>query len=178
MTVERALVTMALLAALVTVGCGPRTVDFDDPAVRQMVSLLMPERIIVEPFTGLKSFDDDDQPDGLEVVLRPRDSFGDPVKIAGLLRVELYTFNPASGEHQGRQIQQWEIPLVTPQDQRTYWNPFTQMYEIPLELDLGSITPADKYVIEVVYNTPLGEHMISEYVYEQPVRAQTDLASQ
>lgn len=175
---NRAAAWVPILAVVVMFGCGPRGVDFDDPAVRQMISLLMPERIIVEPFTGLKSFDDDDEPDGLEVVLRSQDSFGDPVKIAGLVRVGLYAFNPASGERKGRQIEQWDVPLVTPPDQRTYWNPFTQMYEIPLELDLGSIAAAEKYVIEVVYTTPLGEHMISEYVYEPPLTTETGLASQ
>ena len=76
---NRAAAWLPILVVVVLLGCGPRTVDFDDPAVRQMISLLMPEQIIVEPFTGLKSFDDDDEPDGLEVVIRSQDSFGDPV---------------------------------------------------------------------------------------------------
>jgi len=178
MNLKHAAFAAAVVTTILQLSCGPRTVDFDDPAVRQMVTLLMPERIIVEPFTGLKSFDDDDEPDGLEVVLRSQDSFGDPVKIAGLIRIELYAFNPASGEAKGRHIEQWDIPLVTTQDQRTYWNPFTQMYEIPLELDLASTTPADKYVIAIVYNTPLGEHMFTEYFFKPPLPTETGLASQ
>lgn len=159
-------------------GCASRTVDVDDPASRQMLSLLMPTRIIVEPFTGLKSFDDDDQPDGLEVVLRPVDAFKDPVKIAGSIRVELYHFQPAAGERKGAKIEQWDIPLISMRDQDTYWNRYTQMYEIPLELDVATAEPADKYVIEVTYNTPLGEHMITEYVFEPPLRREARLAAE
>ena len=142
-----------------------------------MLSLLMPAKIIVEPFSGLKSFDDDDQPDGLEVVLRPVDAFDDPVKIAGALRIELYAFRAGAGERKGRKIEQWDIPLTSMRDQRTYWNRFTQMYEIPLELDLASAEPADKFVIEVTYNTPLGEHMLTEYVFAPPLRREGRLAA-
>lgn len=177
MSAHRIFLLTAFLAAVAPGGCATRTVDFDDATVRKMISLLMPERIIVEPFSGLKSFDGDDQPDGLEVVLRTEDAFGDPVKLAGSLRVGLYTFRPASGETKGRQIEQWEVPLVTQRDQETYWNQFTQRYEMPLELDVGSVAQADKYVIEVVYNTPLGEHMTTEYVYEPPLRTEAGLAS-
>jgi len=159
-------------------GCAPRALDVDDPATAQMVSLLMPERIIVEPFTGLKSFDDDDRPDGLELVLRPVDSFDDPVKIAGNVRVELYTFRPASGEPKGQRIQQWDISLTSERAQRTYWNHFTQMYEVPLELDVNATEIAEKYVVEVTYNTPLGEHMISEFVFEPPVHRESWLAAE
>ncbi|MHC4090644.1 MAG: hypothetical protein ACYSUQ_06615 [Planctomycetota bacterium] len=174
--------TVGLLLGLVglpgLIGCAPRAVDVDDPATRQMLSLLMPARIIVEPFTGLKSFDDDDQPDGLEVVLRPVDAFQDPVKIAGSLRVELYHFRPASGESKGRKIEQWDVPLSSLRDQETYWNRYTQMYEIPLELDLAAAEPADKYVIEITYNTPLGEHTVTEYVFEPPLPRESRLAAE
>ena len=157
-------------AALSATGlaCAQRRVDLDDAATAQMLLLLMPDRIIVEPFTGLKSFDDDARPDGLELVLRPVDAFNDPVKIAGALRVELYRFRQASGQRKGAKIEQWDVPLNTPRAQRLYWNHFTQMYEIPLELDLASAAGADKYVLEVTYNTPLGEHMVTEYVFEAP----------
>ncbi len=159
-------------------GCATRTVDVDDPATNQMLSLLMPAEIIVESFTGLKSFDDDDSPDGLEVVLRPVDSFGDPVKVAGQFRVELFHFRPASGEVKGRRIEQWEVPIAKPRDQQTYWNRYTQMYEIPLELDLSSVSPQDRYVLEVTYNTPLGEHMVTQYEFEPPMRRGQGLAGQ
>jgi len=172
-------VVAVLLAGLpVVAGCASRPVNVDDPATRQMLSLLMPAKIIVEPFTGLKSFDGDALPDGLEVVLRPVDAFDDPVKIAGVLRVELFYFRDASGERQGRRIEQWEVPITTPTDQRAYWNRVTQMYEIPLELNLLSVRAEDRYVLEVTYNTPLGEHMRTEHEFEPPVRRREGLTGQ
>ncbi|MCP4251339.1 MAG: hypothetical protein GY778_30250 [bacterium] len=158
--------------------CDQRSVDLDDAATGQMLSLLMPDKIIVEPFTGLKSFDDDPRPDGLELVLRPVDAFNDPVKIAGAVRVELYQFRQASGQRKGAKIEQWDVALNSQQAQRLYWNHFTQMYEIPLELDLASAAGADKYVLEVTYNTPLGEHMVSEYVFEAPPAGPGQLAAE
>ena len=158
-------------------GCASQKVDTANPATRQMISLLMPTEIIVEPFTGLKSFDDADLPDGIEVVMRPVDAFGDPVKIAGVLMVELYQFRPASGERKGRKIEQWDIELASTRDQCRYWNRVTQMYEIPLVLSpealaLGS---GGKFVVEVTYNTPLGEHMITEYMFEPPLVTESGL---
>jgi hypothetical protein len=161
-------------------GCASQKVNLGDPGTRQMLSLLLPAEIIVEPFTGLKSFDDDDQPDGLEVVLRPVDTFEDPVKIAGTLIVELYRFRPASGERKGEKIEQWDVELASKKDQDKYWNRITQMYEIPLMLSPESLTlgAEQKFVIEVTYNSPLDEHMITEYVFEPPLPTQRGLATQ
>ena len=160
-------------------GCASPRIDLDNPATHQMLSLLMPAKIIVEPFTGLKSFDDDDQPDGIELVMRPVDSVGDPVKIAGALVIELYQFRPASAEPKGRKIEQWDVRLASLRDQDKYWNRVTQMYEIPLMLgpEALALGPADKYVIEVTYNTPLDQHMITEYVFEPPLPTRRGLAS-
>ncbi len=153
--------------------------DPGDPATHQMLSLLMPAKIIVEPFTGLKSFDDDDQPDGLELILRPVDTFGDPVKIAGALVVELYEFRPASGERKGRKIEQWDVELASKRDQDKYWNRITQMYEVPLMLSPEALASGQgqDYVVEVTYNTPLGERMITEYVFEPPLSTRRGLAT-
>jgi hypothetical protein len=162
------------------VGCTLTDVDLGDSATRQMLSLLMPAEIIVEPFTGLKSFDDDDLPDGIEVVMRPVDAFGDPVKIAGHLIIEVHQFRPASGERQGRKIEQWDIELASTRDQQKYWNRVTQMYEIPLALgpEAMALGAGEKFVIGITYNTPLGEHMITEHVFEPPLQTETGLAGQ
>lgn len=147
----------ASLAPVGLAGCASQKEDVSDPATHQSLSLLMPARIIVEPFTGLKSFDDDARPDGLEVVLRPVDAFGDPVKIAGHLLIELYRFRPASGERKGLKVEQWDIELTSAADQRKYWNHVTQMYEIPLMLgpEALALEPDQKFVIEVTYNLSL-----------------------
>lgn len=172
-----AIVAVVGAAVLGQSGCTSTKVDLADPATRQMLSLLMPSQIIVEPFTGLKSFDDDDVPDGIEVVMRPVDTFGDPVKIAGHLVIEVYQCRPASGERQGRKIEQWDLELASTRDQHKYWNRVTQMYEMPLTLgpEALALGAKDRFVIGITYTTPLGEHMIAEYVIEPPLRTETGL---
>ena len=154
-------------------GCSTRNVDLDDADTRQMVALLMPQQIrIVEAFTGFKSFDEDDVPDGIELLLQPVDSFGDSVKIAGVVRVELYAFLQASGNEKGDRVcAPWDVPLLTEDDQERYWNKITGMYEVELELPAGIRPTGSKYVLEVTYNTPLTTHMFDECVLELPAAA-------
>jgi hypothetical protein len=174
LNVHFAVVVTVALAGVI--GCASQPAALDDPVTVQSLSLLMPAEIIIEPFTGVKSFDADDIPDGLEVVLRPVDSFGDPVKIAGVVRIELYHFQPASGEPKGRRIEQWDVAINTSREQETYWNNVTQMYEIPLERDVSGMSPDERYVLEVTYNTPLGEHMVSQYEFQPPLHRREGLA--
>ncbi len=131
-----------------------------------MLALLMPSRIeIVEPFTRAKSFDDDATPDGIELLLQAVNFLGNPgLMIAGRVRVELYEYLPASGDQQGRRLENWDIKLTTAENQRTYWNGLTQMYEFRLGIDPTRIPPADKYVLTVSYNSPLGARLRDEYV--------------
>jgi hypothetical protein len=139
-----------------------------------MVELLMPQRIeLVEAFTGFESFNDDESVDGIEVLVRALDTFGDPVKIAGTIRFELYSFQQASGEPAGRRLcDPWEVTLVTQQDQKRYWNLVTGMYEMPLELPDGfrsdARAGAGKFVLEATYTTPLGTHMTDQCEISAP----------
>lgn len=164
-----------MVAAVLLSGCAQRT-NLADADARGMVELLMPQRIeLVEAFTGFRSFDRDDQPDGIEVLVRALDTFGDPVKIAGTIRFELYSFEQASGESAGRRLcAPWEVTLVTQQDQKRYWNLVTGMYEMPLEFPAGFAAEAPakerKFVLEATYTTPLGTHMTDQCVIAAPVR--------
>ena len=126
----------------------------------------MPSRIeIVEPFTRVKSFDDDATPDGIGLLLQAVNSFGARgLMIAGNVRVALYEHVPASGDRKGRRLEHWEIPLTNAEQQREHWNDVTQMYEFLLQVDPAPIALADKYVLEVTYNSPLGEHLADECI--------------
>lgn len=162
--------SIALACLLGGAACTERRAAIQDADTEQMVRLLMPQRIeIVEAFTGFKSFDDDEIPDGIELLILPKDSFGDAVKIAGTIRAELYTYRQASGNREGERVcDPWEIELLTDKDQKRYWNMVTGMYEVELEFPAG-VTPAgEKYVLVVTYHTPLAEHMTDECVLEMP----------
>lgn len=166
------LLSAAPLIACLVLGCAQPSMDLDDAATRQQLALLMPQEVnIVGPFTRFRSFDEDERPDGIELLIQPVNSFGDPVNIAGDVIVELYEFRRASGDDKGAQLQHWDIPLASRADQEAYWNRTTSMYEFRLQLDPATLPQARKYVVLVTYNTPLGEHMITEHVLEVPLAA-------
>jgi hypothetical protein len=174
-------VTSTVLAAALLTGCAQRA-DLSDADTQRMVELLMPQRIeLVEAFTGFRTFDGGEVPDGIEVLIRALDSFGDPVKIAGTIRFELYTFEQASGERPGRRLgEPWEVTLVSQQDQKRYWNLVTGMYEVPLKFpaefrneaaaQTASAGAGRKFVLEATYTTPLGTHMTDECTITAPRR--------
>ncbi len=138
----------------------------DDTAQRRMLAMLMPSRIeIVEPFTGVKSFDDDNTPDGIELLLQAVNSLDNPgLMIVGNVNVELYEHVPASADNRGALLEHWDIELSTAKHQRTYWNQLTQMYEFKLGVDPARIPNKGKYVLVVTYNSPLGDHLSDQCV--------------
>jgi hypothetical protein len=161
---------LVVLAGLLPVGCSRPSVDVSDSATRQQLSLLMPATVnIVGPFTRFRGADDRKHPAEVELLLQPVNAFGDPVNIAGTLIVELYEFRQASGDDKGTKLQQWDIALTTERDQQTYWNRTTSMYEFRLQLGPASPPSSRKFVLQVIYNTPLKEHMIDQYVLEVPL---------
>jgi hypothetical protein len=130
-----------------------------------MIALVMPCRVeIVEPFTRVKSFDDDAIPDGIEVLIRAINALDSPGLMVGRVRVELYEYVPASAEPKGRRLEHWAVELSSTQDQRRYWNPLTQMYEFRLGVDAKAIPRADRYVLMVTYDSPLGERLTDQYM--------------
>lgn len=155
---------LMLLASLNGCAAPPRALD--DAAQREMLALLMPSRVeIVEPFTRVKSFDDNATPDGIELLIQAVNALDNPgLMIAGRVRVELYEYVPASADQKGRRLEHWDIELTTAHEQRTYWNALTQMYEFQLGIDPAKIPPADKYVLAVTYTSPLGDHLTDECI--------------
>lgn len=170
LTTRQLSASCGLLALVLPLGCAAAPpIPVDTAARRAQLSLLMPSRIeIVEPFTRVKSFDDD-APDGIELLMQAVNSLDNPgLMIVGDVRIELYEHVPASGNRKGRRLEHWNIELSTVKHQRTHWNQLTHMYEFHLGLDPAAIPPADKYVLLVTYNSPLGEHLADEFVLEMP----------
>lgn len=140
----------------------------EDPDQRRMLELLMPERVeIVNPFTRVRSFDDDDRPDGIELLLRAVNALDNPgLMITGRVRVELYEHMQATADSRGRRLDQWDIELTTREQQRRHWNQVTQMYEFRLGVDPASVAAARRYVLTVTYTTPFGRHLTDETMIE------------
>ncbi len=157
------------LGSAMLAGCDSFGMDGRGDLVAQedAVKLLLPRRIKIEPFTRVKSFDEDEIPDGIEVRLRPLDRFGDPIKIVGALHFELYTYRKAAADRKGEQLQFWQVSISTPQDQRRYWDRTSQMYEFPLAWE-GIPPPTDQCVLLVTYESPWTERLEDEYVLRLP----------
>lgn len=133
-----------------------------------MLELLMPTKVsIVRPFTRVTTFADGGAADGIELLLQASNALDNPgLMIVGDVRVELHEFVPGSGEPKGRHLEQWNVDLSSEKQQRTFWNSLTQMYEFRLGVDPERIPTADKYVLTVTYNSPLGEHLTDECLIE------------
>ncbi len=91
------------------------------------------------------------------------DAMGDATKASGLARFELFDgptkANPLSGP--AGKLYRWDIPLVTLEDQRTYYDSVTGTYAFPLKIDsLGSIK--DTVFLRVTLNLPKGQRLIDE----------------
>lgn len=132
-----------------------------------MLNLMLPTQIEIMPFTRIASFDKDEIPEGLLVVLRPADRFGDAVKAAGLFYFELYSFQRASGDPKGQRLAFWERNLDTPEEIVSHWT-HAEMYEFRLGWPEGatSIRPGHKYVLTATYRTPWDETIPDEHILD------------
>jgi len=162
-TAACAVVTLCIGLGLA--GCQSHTPAPLESGQRAALAMLMPSHIeIVEPFTRVKSFDDDQEPDGIELLLQAVNPLDNPgLMIVGDITVELYEFIPASADQKGRRIDMWEIELKSKEDQKQYWNQITQMYEFRLGVDSELVPVAKRYVLCVTYHSPLGQHLTDEY---------------
>ena len=149
-------------------GCnnGPSRIP-TEPQRRAMLSLMLPTQIKIQPFTRIASFDKDNIPVGVIVVLRATDRFGDPVKAAGPFYFELYSHQPASGEPKGQRLAFWEETIDTADKVAGHWS-HAQMYEFKLGWPEGatSVRPGSKYVLTATYRTPWDESMTDQYVMD------------
>lgn len=166
MTASRRTVGSLLLLTSAWGGCAAPGKNADDLNRRAMLNLLMPSRIeIVEPFTRVRSFDDDLEPDGIEVLIRAVNSLDNPgLMIAGTMRIELFEQIPGSADQKGRRLEHWDVDLTTPQSQKRFFNQLTQMYEFRLGVDVAAVPAGGKYLLLVTYNSPMGEHLDDECV--------------
>lgn len=160
-------------------GCAATPAAREDAANRKMLEMIMPIRLtIVEPFTRVAGLTDSSRgqntakpgfvgPDSIELMLQAANILDSPcVMLVGNIRVELYEFVQASADRKGRRLEFWNVDLTGPEDQRRHWNRVTQMYEFRLGIDPDRVPPAERYVMLVTYNSPLGSNVSDEAVLE------------
>jgi hypothetical protein len=148
-------------------GCGRGHVsDLGDLTDSQLVQLYSPRKIEVLPFTKVRSFDEDPIPDGIEVCLRPLDEMGDPVKVYGHFLFELFVWRDASGDRAGERLETWPQSLLSPADQKTFWDRVTSTYTFQLLWEGGRFPSARKYLLKVTFQSPGGVRLFAEYPFE------------
>lgn len=161
---------LGLLAiGLAVVGCqttGPASHPTEKERL-DMLSLMLPERIEILPFTKITSFDEDNVPDGILAVVQPTDRFGDPVKAVGYFYFELWTYQDASAQRKGKRLAYWERSLTSSDDVRLYWT-HAKMFEFQLAWTRGleAVQPNHKYLLTASYRTPWDETIQDEYVFD------------
>ena len=156
-----------MAVALVSLaGCLPESRCRLGEADQTLLDVVLPARIeIVEPFTRVRSFDEDDAPDGIEVLLRAVNALDNPgLMMVGHVRIELFEFVPASAEHKGRRLGSWQVDLSSKVQQRAYWNRLTQMYQFQLELAPELLPVEQKAVLLVTYRSPMDRMLTDEHV--------------
>jgi len=159
-------VALLLVGALGCRSTGPDRLPTEQDRMDQL-SLMLPNRVQIQPFTKIKSFNQDDIPDGILAIIRPIDTFGDPVKAVGFFYFELYSYRPASGESKGERLEFWEKTINTEKEVRQHWSR-AQMYEFKLAWTQGAgvIQPGKKYILAVTYRTPWDTTIQDEYVFD------------
>lgn len=157
------------LVGLMACGCNSRGPSYipTEPERVQMLSLMLPHEIKIQPFTKIKSFNPDEIPDGILAVVRPLDKFGDPVKAVGLFYFELWTYRDASNERKGERLAFWDRVIASAEEVKLYWTR-AQMYEFQLAWTQGvaQIHPGRKYVLTATYRTPWDETIRDEFVFD------------
>lgn len=132
-----------------------------------MMGLMLPQRIKIESFTKIKSFNEDEIPDGILMVVRAFDKFGDPVKAVGPWYFELWTYQNASGDPKGQRLAFWDRNISTAEEVRLYWTR-AQMYEFQLAWAGGveGLQPGRKFVLTATYRAPWDETFQDQYILE------------
>jgi len=126
---------------------------------------------IVEAFTRWLDLGTGPGLDGVEVYVQPRLNDGQPVRSGGGVLVELYAFNPASGDPKGRRAELWSIALETEEQRGRHWNRATEMYELRLQLSESSLPlkPGEKHVLVVTHNSAAGMHLSDRMMLDVPL---------
>ncbi|MBX3396839.1 MAG: hypothetical protein KF841_15895 [Phycisphaerae bacterium] len=166
---RHAMLAFGLAATFSLAGCqrGSISESSGGPTAEELVSYYSPRAIKILPFTKPRSFDmSDDLPDGIAVSLRPLDESGDPTKAYGKFNFELYSYRKAAGDHRGTLLQTWTQPILSPKDQKKFWERVTSTYEFRLDWAGSPIPPQEKYVLVASFEAPGSKRLFDEYEFE------------
>jgi len=115
--------------------------------------LFAPTSMVIGFFTKPRSFGNQGADRGLEVRLQPLDQFGDPVKVVGSFRIEVFACREEGGENRGERLGHWFIPLMTVESNRTHYDRVDRCYVFPLLWEKG-VAPPKAVAVQAAYYLP------------------------
>lgn len=127
---------------------------------------IIPVRMRVYPSSGFKR---ERRRPILEVRVELFDDVGDSVKGVGVWRFELYA--RTRGRHSsGPLLYTWDVPMMTIEQNRRFYDPITRTFEFRLKLDDES-TARQATVLHVIFTGPDGKILEAQSDLEFESRA-------
>lgn len=130
------------------------------------ISLTLPKRIKIHPFTQTQDADPDSGAVGvIDVRAQLLDSFGDPTKGFGHFRFTLFAYRLYDVDRKGRQLAIWKEDLSDPDRNMQHWDPISNAYKFNLEW--GQPMPSgQRYILEAYFSSPYTEQLLIEQTFE------------
>jgi hypothetical protein len=125
--------------------------------------MFAPTELRVHPFTSVKDWTSDGNPDGVEALVELQDRFGDPTKATGTVLFELYTYRRDYPDVRGNRLAAWRGSVMTLEEQRMHWNRISRTYSF--QLAYPDIRETRSYVL-VVWFDHAGKRLVSQVVME------------
>ena len=125
--------------------------------------IFAPTDLRIHPFTAVKDWTGDNQPDGIEALLELQDRFRDPTKATGTALFELYEFRRFAPDPRGERLAAWRGSVQTVEEQRMRWNRISRTYSF--QLAYPSIRGDRSYVLQVWFDQG-GRRLTSQVVLE------------
>lgn len=128
------------------------------------IDLLLPTRIRIHPFTGIRQLSEKSNDMGLDVRVEALDAYEDTTKAYGSFRFELYNHIPNEVDPKGGQLATWEVPLTNPKINISHWRKIDRNYQFKLRWGHG-LGVGQRYVLVVVFASSYTERLFAQYVF-------------
>ncbi len=132
--------------------------------VPEPIDILLPQKIRIHAFTGMRVFDENGDLKGIEVRIEAKDGFDDSNKAFGDFIFELYRYRGNNVDPKGERIAVWEEHLLDPYDNLKHWHSISRTYRFKLHWD-KPITTGQRFVLVAIFTSPFTERLFDEYVF-------------
>src|SRR5687767_4067236 len=125
--------------------------------------MFAPVDLRIHPFTSVKDWTGDGNPDGVEALVELQDRFRDPTKATGTLLFELFTYRRDFPDVRGDRLAAWRGSVMTLEEQRMHWNRISRTYSFQLAYPQ---VRDDRSHVLVVWFDHAGKRLTTQVVME------------